>query len=78
MYFGAPMKRLPLVILLIPLCLSLGLGAQDSSVPDANSPNQQEIIDRPHAQDWITDIDSGWVTHEGDDLAWSAPAFDDS
>jgi hypothetical protein len=69
------MKRLPLIILLIPLCLSLRLGAQDSSVPDANG---QEIIDRPHAQDWITDIDSGWVTHEGDDLAWSAPAFDDS
>jgi phosphoserine phosphatase RsbU/P len=70
------MKRLPFLILLLPLCLSLRLSAQEpSSLPD---PNEQNIVDRPHADDWIIDIDAGWLTHEGDDLAWVTPAFDDS
>ena len=74
--FGAPMKRLCLMILLLPLCLSLGLSAQEpSSSPD---PDEQNLIDRPHAQDWITDIDRNWLTNEGDDPAWSAVTFDDS
>jgi phosphoserine phosphatase RsbU/P len=68
------MKRLALLILLIPLCLSLGLSAQGPA-PD---PKDQNLIDRPHAQDWITDIDRGWLTHEADDPSWSTPAFDDS
>jgi sigma-B regulation protein RsbU (phosphoserine phosphatase) len=69
-------KRLPLLILLLPLCLSLRLSAQEaSSSPD---PNERNIIDRPHAQDWITDIDRGWLTHEGDDASWSTSALDDS
>ena len=70
------MKRLLLLILLIPLCLSLRLGAQQSSsAPDPDGPN---LIDRPHAQDWITDIDRGWLTHEGDESSWSSPSLDDS
>ena len=70
------MKRLPLLILLLPLCLSLRLSAQEaSSSPD---PNEQNIIDRAHADDWTTDIDAGWLTHEGDDPAWFSPALDDS
>lgn len=69
------MKRLPLLILLISLCLSLRLSAQDSSAPD---PEDANLIDRPHAQDWITDIDAGWLMREGDDAAWSAPTLDDS
>jgi serine phosphatase RsbU (regulator of sigma subunit) len=68
------MKRLPLLILLIPLCLALRLSAQEPA-PDSD---EQNLIDRPHAQDWITDVDSGWLTHEGDDPAWSKPSFDDS
>lgn len=66
------MKTLPLLILLIPLCLQLG--AQDP----APTPDDPNLIDRTHAQDWITDIDRGWLTHEGDDPAWSASSFDDS
>jgi phosphoserine phosphatase RsbU/P len=70
------MKRLFLLILLLPLCLSLPVSAQDpSSSPD---PSEQYLIDRSHADEWITDIDPGWLTHEGDDPAWSASAFDDS
>ena len=54
------MKRLPfliLLILLIPLCLCLRLSAQESA-PDSDD---QNLIDRPHAQDWITDIDRAWL-----------------
>jgi phosphoserine phosphatase RsbU/P len=68
------MKRLPLIILLIPLCLSHRLSAQESA-PGLDNPN---LIDRSHAQDWITDIDANWLTHEGDNPAWSAPSYDDS
>ena len=73
---GAPMKRLPLLFVLISLCLCLRLSAQVPSSPP-NS-DEKEVIDRPHAQDWITDIDRGWLTQEGDDAAWSNPSFDDS
>ena len=70
------MKRLHFLILIVPLCLSLGLSAQEpSSSPDSDELN---LIDRPHAQDWITDIDRDWVAHEGDDPAWSNPALADS
>ena len=71
---GATMKRLSLLILLIPLCLALRLSAQEPA-PD---PDDQNLVDRPHAQDWITDIDRGWLTHEGDDPSWSTPTLDDS
>jgi sigma-B regulation protein RsbU (phosphoserine phosphatase) len=67
-------KRLPLLILLIPLCLSFRLSAQEPA-PD---PDDQNLIDRPHAQDWLTDIDRGWLTQEGDNPSWSTPALDDS
>src|SRR3569833_1093430 len=73
---GVPMKTLPLLILLVPLCLSFPLSAQEpSSAPDPDEPN---IVDRPHAQDWINDIDRNWLTHEGDDPIWSTPSLDDS
>src|SRR5258708_25198609 len=26
----------------------------------------------------LTEINEGWATHEGDDLKWAQPAFDDS
>ena len=68
------MKRLPLLILLLPLCLSLRLSGQEPA-PGAEDAN---LVDRPHAQDWITDIDRGWLTAEGDNPAWANPAFDDS
>ena len=70
------MKRLLLSILLIALCTGPGLVAQAPSV--ALDSDDQNLIDRPHAQDWLTDIDSGWLTREGDNAAWSGPAFDDS
>lgn len=72
--FGAPMNRFPLIILLIPLCLPLRLSAQELA-PPADDTN---LIDRPHAQDWITDIDPGWLMREGDNSAWSSPALHDS
>lgn len=36
------------------------------------------IVDRAHAQDWTSDIVTGWRVHEGDDPAWASPGFDDS
>jgi phosphoserine phosphatase RsbU/P len=36
------------------------------------------LIDRAHAQDWSRDIVSGWRMHEGDNLSWANPTFDDS
>jgi hypothetical protein len=36
------------------------------------------IIDRAHAQDWSSDIVTGWRAHQGDDPAWANPDFDDS
>ena len=70
------MKRLPVSILLLALCLCFRLSAQQPS--SATDPDDPDLIDRPHAQDWITDIDRGWLTREGDDTAWSEPALDDS
>lgn len=70
------MKRLSPLILLIALCLCPRLSAQESSsAPDTD---EQNLVDRPHAQDWITDIDRNWLMHEGDDPVWSNPAFDDA
>ena len=54
------MKRLFFLILLIPLCLSLRLSAQEFA-PD---PDDTNLVDRPHAQDWTTDIDRGWPQYE--------------
>lgn len=68
------MKKLPLLILLLLLCPSVRLSAQEPA-PGADDSN---LVDRPHAQDWITDIDGDWLTHEGDNAAWSNPALDDS
>jgi hypothetical protein len=70
------MKKLLFPILLISLCLPLRFSAQDPSSPADGDP--ANIVDRPHAQDWISDIDANWLAHEGDDRTWAAPAFDDS
>ncbi|HEY2468428.1 MAG TPA: PP2C family protein-serine/threonine phosphatase [Terracidiphilus sp.] len=67
------MKKIAIVILLIPLCLCLRLDAQPPS-----SGSGEETVDRPHAQDWSSDIDAGWLMQEGDDAAWAAPGCDDS
>ena len=52
------------------------LCAQIPAVP----PDSAEItlIDRPHAQDWSSDIDRGWRTRAGDDPAWANQGFDDT
>jgi len=52
------------------------LCAQNAALPD----NSQDvpIIDRGHAQDWSSDIVTGWRVHEGDDADWASPGFDDS
>lgn len=36
------------------------------------------LIDRAHADDWSSAIESGWKTHDGDDLEWAKPGYDDS
>ena len=36
------------------------------------------VIDRAHADDWSSDLESGWKTHDGDDAGCAKPEFDDS
>jgi sigma-B regulation protein RsbU (phosphoserine phosphatase) len=69
------MKKLPLLILLIPLCLGLRLIAQDQPTAVSGDDN---IIDRAHAQNWINDISGHWLAQEGDNATWAAPGLDDS
>ena len=70
------MKKLLLLILLIPLCLCARLGSQEQS-PATNS-DEGRIVDRVHAQEWSSDIGAGWLTHDGDDRAWAEPGFYDT
>jgi sigma-B regulation protein RsbU (phosphoserine phosphatase) len=65
---------LALLVLLLSTCGSLR--AQDGDTPLGSE--GAIIIDRGHAQDWSSDIDGGWRTHAGDDMAWANPGFDDS
>jgi sigma-B regulation protein RsbU (phosphoserine phosphatase) len=67
------MNRSPLLLLAIALA-SCGPARGQA----AQNPAPVNIIDRAHAQDWINDIVTGWLTHKGDDPAWSSPGFDDS
>jgi phosphoserine phosphatase RsbU/P len=70
------MKRLPLLFLLLLVNLCGWLHAQNPEPPlDSGA---AIIIDRAHAQDWISDIDTGWRTHAGDNKEWASPGFDDS
>jgi Stage II sporulation protein E (SpoIIE) len=66
-------KNVPLLSLLLVVGACGLLGAQGS-----NAPAQPELVDRPHAQDWTSEINAGWREHEGDDPAWARPDFDDS
>src|SRR5215469_2151700 len=70
------MKSFSTVILLIQLCLSLRLGGQER--PSSGQVSEEDLVNRAHAGEWFTDIDAGWLAHEGDDMAWIAPGFDDS
>lgn len=61
------------------LLLAIGsviLSAQPAA-PPAESPSTP-MIDRAHAEDWSSAINTGWRMHEGDDPAWANPGFDDS
>jgi phosphoserine phosphatase RsbU/P len=69
------MKKILLLLLLPVVCANGILSGQVAASQDsADVP----VIDRAHAQDWISDIDAGWRVHEGDDAAWASPGFDDS
>ena len=48
------------------------------SPPSSSNAAQIPIIDRPHAGEWITDINTGWRVHDGDDPAWARADFDDA
>lgn len=70
------MKKFSVLIILIPLCLCSLLGAQ--SQPSDSDSDDAILIDRPHAEEWLSGIDAGWLTHEGDDAGWAAARFDDA
>jgi sigma-B regulation protein RsbU (phosphoserine phosphatase) len=64
----------------LPFLLFASMGAILCAQTPAPSGDDSDvrIIDRAHAQDWSSDIVTGWRVHEGDDLAWASPGFDDS
>jgi len=70
------MNKFSLALLVLLLCTCGSLRAQDGDTP--SGPEASVTIDRPHAQDWSSDIDGGWRTHAGDDMTWANPGFDDS
>jgi sigma-B regulation protein RsbU (phosphoserine phosphatase) len=70
------MRKLPILLLLLFASMSVMLCAQ-TAAPQEGVPDVR-IIDRAHAQDWSSGIVTGWRAHEGDDLAWASPGFDDS
>jgi hypothetical protein len=70
------MKRFPLLILLISLCVRPCLSAQQQS--SATNSDEENIVDRAHAQDWVSDLGADWVMQQGDDTAWAARGLDDS
>jgi hypothetical protein len=75
------MKRLPVlfVMVLVGTCSPLHAQTPSSQPESAQVPLARiTLIDRPHAQDWSTDISNGWRVHEGDNPAWASPDFDDS
>jgi hypothetical protein len=62
------------------LLLLAGMSAMlcaQTAAPSADD-SDIRIIDRAHAQDWSSDIVTGWRAHEGDDPAWARSGFDDS
>jgi sigma-B regulation protein RsbU (phosphoserine phosphatase) len=70
------MRSLSFVSLLLLASVSAVLCAQ-TAAPSGDATDMR-IIDRAHAQDWASDIVTGWRAHEGDDPAWASPGFDDS
>ena len=70
------MRSLTLLLLLFVASESGMLRAQTAA--PAGSSTDVSTIDRAHAEDWSSDIVTGWKTHEGDDPAWASPTFDDS
>ncbi len=65
---------------LFPLLLLFALAAKilcaQTSVPPQDAADS--IVDRAHADEWSSDINTGWLVHEGDDPAWASPGLDDS
>jgi phosphoserine phosphatase RsbU/P len=70
------MRRLSVLPLVLFASVSAALCAQ-TAAPSGDTPDVR-IVDRAHAQDWGSDIVTGWRAHEGDDPAWASPGFDDS
>jgi hypothetical protein len=70
------MNNLPLLLLLLAVGNCGLLCAQNDAAPADSS--EVHLIDRPHAQDWNSDINTGWRVREGDDPAWARAEFDDS
>ena len=70
------MRRLTVLLLLF-FAGASGILCAQAAVPSADTPDVR-IVDRAHAQDWSSDIDSDWRVHDGDDPSWASPAFDDS
>jgi len=70
------MKRFGLLLLLL-MAIASGMLCAQTAAPAEDSADIS-LVDRAHAQDWSSDIVTGWRVHEGDDPAWAGSGFDDS
>ncbi len=65
------------MLLALLFATAIGMLGAETSAP-ADVPTGVASIDRPHADDWSSDINADWRVHDGDDPAWAAPGFDDT
>jgi len=73
---GGFRMRIPSRFFPLFICLSRLLWSQNATPPTVST--NVLVIDHADAQNWVSDIDGGWRTRDGDDTAWASPAFDDS
>jgi hypothetical protein len=76
MLLGCGLRKLPLLLLVLAWTATGMLCAQTPAQPVEQT--DVPLIDRPHAENWSSEINAGWRVHDGDNPAWAAPTFDDT
>jgi hypothetical protein len=73
---GVRLLRGRLLPLLLLLALAVKILCAETTVPPQDATDS--IVDRAHADEWSSDINTGWLMREGDDPSWARPGLDDS
>lgn len=73
---GVRLLRGRLLPLLLLLALAVKILCAETTVPPQDATDS--IVDRAHADEWSSDINTGWLMREGDDHSWARPGLDDS